>query len=82
VIPAFIDGTLTGAAAKGQRIAVAVNGVVQAVATSYQSGDEIRFGAPLPASAFRRGRNALAIFVVTGRKESRRLSPVEGLPLS
>jgi hypothetical protein len=82
VIPAFIDGTLTGAAAKGQRIAVAVNGVVQAVATSYQSGDEIRFGAPLPASAFRRGGNALAIFVVTGRKESRRLTPVEGLPLS
>jgi hypothetical protein len=82
VLPAFVDGKLTGTAASGQRIAVAVNGVVQGVATSYDSGGEIRFGALVPASAFRRGKNELAVFLITGRGKSRRLGPVGGSPLS
>ena len=75
VVPAFVDGTLRGPAAAGQRLAVAVNGVVQGVAKSYDSGGEIRFGALVPASAFRRGQNEVAIFVITGEGKSRRLSP-------
>jgi len=55
---------------------VAVNGVVQGVAKSYGSGGEIRFGALVPASAFRHGKNEVAIFVITGAGKSRRLSPV------
>jgi hypothetical protein len=76
VVPAFVEGTLSGSADAGQRIAVAVNGVVHGVAKSYGSGGEIRFGALVPASAFRHGKNEVAIFVITGAGKSRRLSPV------
>jgi len=75
-VPAFVDGTLRGPAAAGQRLAVAVNGVVQGVAKGYDSGGGIRFGALVPASAFRQGKNEVEIFVITGAGKSRRLSPV------
>ena len=81
VLPAFVDGTLSGKSLAGQRIAVAVDGVIEGTAMTYADGGEIRFGALLPPSAFRGRGNELAVFIVSGRK-ARRLHPVGGLPLS
>jgi hypothetical protein len=75
-VPSFVEGTISGAPAPRQRIAVAVNGVVRGVASTYDSDGERRFGAIVPAAAFRRGRNEVAVFAVTGAGESRRLRPL------
>jgi Sulfatase len=82
VVPAFVAGTLTGPVGAGQRLVVAVNGVVRGAALTYDDGGDVRFGTVVPAAAFRRGGNAVAIYVVAGEGGSRRLSPVEGQALS
>ena len=82
VVPSFVEGRVSGAVRAHQRIAVAVNGVVQGTASTYDAGGEIRFGAIIPASAFRRGKNDVSIWVVTGTGKSRRLHPVEARALS
>jgi Sulfatase len=82
VVPALVEGKLTGAADGGERVAVAVNGVIRGVATPYRSGGELRFGAFVPASSFKRGGNDVAIFAISGAGLTRRLSPVAAVPLS
>jgi hypothetical protein len=82
VLPSFVEGRLGGSVRPHQRIAIAVNGVVQGTASTYDAGGVIRFGAVVPPSAFRRGQNEVSIWVVTGTGKSRRLSPVEAGALS
>jgi hypothetical protein len=64
VVPAFVSGRLTGPVEAGQRVVVAVNGVVRGAALTYGDGDEIRFGSVVPAEAFRPGRNAVRVLAV------------------
>jgi hypothetical protein len=80
VVPAFVNGTITGAPAGPLRVAVAVNGVIRAVAPSYDSAGEARFGTLVPPSSFRAGRNEVRIYLITGAGESRRtiLLPRDG----
>ena len=74
VVPAFVDGTVSGGPQGQQTLAVAVNGVVQAVAQTYVADGETRFGAIVPAAAFRRGRNDVKLFAITGTGDGRRFS--------
>ena len=75
-VPSFVEGAIGGAPAQRQRIAVAVNGVIEGVASTHRSEGEVRFGALVPAAAFRRGRNEVAVFAITGTGKSRRLRPI------
>jgi Sulfatase len=66
-VPSPIVGTLSGGPKKGDTIALAVNGTVQAVATAYQDPEgPVRFTALTSEKAFRDGANEIRMFVVGG----------------
>ena len=71
LVPSPLAGTLNGAE-RGDDLAVAVNGRIQAVATAYREDDgPVRFIALAPESAFHAGRNSVRVFVVSGRPPAR-----------
>ena len=66
LIPALVRGRIVGELPPGSRVAVALNGTIQGIAPTYSDEGELRFGAMLPTRAFRRGRNEVDLFSVTG----------------
>ncbi|MCB0871108.1 MAG: sulfatase-like hydrolase/transferase [Solirubrobacterales bacterium] len=62
MVPALISGRLAGVGA-GQLIALAWNGKVVATTRSFEFQGRIQFGAMVPPTAMRRGRNRIAVFV-------------------
>jgi hypothetical protein len=66
-VPSPLAGTLSGGVAKGDSVAVALNGRIAAVCRAYQGADGVtRFSALAPESAFRPGRNEPRFFLVEG----------------
>ena len=68
LVPTPITGTLSGEAAKGDAVAVAVNGVVAAVCQAYRqsSSAPVRFSALAAPTAFEPGENTVQVFLVEG----------------
>ncbi len=71
VLPAFVRGRLDGDEQPRAWYAVAVDGVISAVAPGYEDGGAVRFGALTPASAFREGRNDVAIYAISDGSPTR-----------
>ena len=66
-VPSPLPGRIWGDGAKvGRPLAVAVNGRIAAVATTYGVFDTTRFSALAPESFFRRGRNEVAVYWLEG----------------
>jgi hypothetical protein len=65
-IPALVSGRLSGPSITAQHtgIALAINGVIRAIAPVRRSGDGADFQAVVPGASFRPGLNDVAIFVV------------------
>jgi hypothetical protein len=74
VVPALVRARLSGPVQAGQRLAVAVNGVVRGVCRAFDSNGEVRLGAMVPPSAFRRGDNDVAVYAISGTGTGRRLA--------
>ena len=64
VVPALVRGRISGPLPPGSSVAIALNGSIRAVAPTYSDSGALRFGAMLPATAFRRGANRVALFQV------------------
>jgi len=73
-VPAFVAGSLDGAGDERLNVAIAANGVVDAVVPTYRSGDGIRFGGLVPPTAFRDGANDVRLYLVDDAGE---VSPIE-----
>jgi hypothetical protein len=66
-VPSPLAGTLSGDVAKGDPVAIALNGRIAAVCQAYQGQDGVvRFSALAPESAFTPGENEVRVFVVDG----------------
>jgi sulfatase-like protein len=79
LIPTHIAGTVSGGRRSARRdVAVAVNGVVQAVAHTFYlagSGKE-SFTVLVPEAALRQGRNDVRVFALSRRGRGLRLTPL------
>jgi hypothetical protein len=77
LVPSPLAGTLAGVA-PGQEVALGLNGRIAAVSVAYRNpgGGPVRFSELAGESAFRRGRNAVRVYVVTGTPASPRLEAV------
>jgi hypothetical protein len=65
-VPALIKGTVSSKKTDPVSLAVAVNGTIQAVTRSYgHEGRQGRWSVVVPETAFRAGRNAVDVFVVS-----------------
>jgi len=67
-VPAYVAGRIVrnDGMTNPPDLAVAVNGTIHAVAQTVQrKGGELRFSAVVPEAAFRAGRNAVEVFVVS-----------------
>ena len=73
LIPSPLTGPVSGLH-PGDAIALALNGQVAAVSVVYRGP---RFSALVPESAFRRGRNAVRAFLVTGSPSSPQLRELQ-----
>jgi hypothetical protein len=67
LVPSPLAGTLSGVRV-GQPVALALNGRIAAVSVAYRNpgGGPVRFSALPGENAFRTGRNAVRVFVLTG----------------
>ena len=74
VVPAFVRARLTGPVSAGRRLAVAVNGVVRGVSRAFESTGQVRLGAMVPPTAFRRGDNEVEVYAISGTGADRRLA--------
>jgi hypothetical protein len=63
-VPALISGALRGPDEPGLAVAVAVNGRVAAIGTTYAGEDGARMVAMVPPGAYRVGENTLSAFTV------------------
>ena len=79
-VPSPIPGRISGDGARvGRTLAVALNGRIAAVATTYGVGETTRFAALAPESAFRRGRNEVDVYWLEGADAAgARLTRLEG----
>jgi len=67
LVPTSITGGLSGrGATPGRDVAVAVNGVIQAVGRSFVLGGKVWFSVLVPESSLHAGANSIAVFFVTG----------------
>jgi hypothetical protein len=71
LVPSPVSGTLSGVNA-GQQLALALNGRIAAVSVAYRNpgGGPVRFSLLAGEDAFRTGRNAVRVFVVSGPASS------------
>ena len=65
-VPVYVTGRVTGSSRHGEAVAIAVNGRIAAVTRSYRSGGDLRVGALVPESAFRKGANDVEALAVIG----------------
>lgn len=66
-VPSPLPGSISGDGARvGRPLAVAVNGRIAAVATTYAVFDTTLFSALAPESFFRRGRNEVSVYWLEG----------------
>lgn len=79
-VPSPLPGRISGDGARvGRTLAVAVNGFIAAVATTYGVRDTTQFSALAPESAFRLGRNEIEVYWLEGADAaSARLTRLEG----
>jgi hypothetical protein len=79
-VPSPLPGRISGDGARvGRTLAVAVNGLIAAVATTYGVRDTTQFSALAPESAFRLGRNEIEVYWLEGADAaSARLTRLEG----
>jgi hypothetical protein len=71
LVPSPVSGTLSGVNT-GQQLALALNGRIAAVSVAYRNpgGGPVRFSLLAGEDAFRTGRNAVRLFVVSGPASS------------
>ncbi|HSC51666.1 MAG TPA: sulfatase-like hydrolase/transferase [Gaiellaceae bacterium] len=74
LVPSPLAGTLSGVK-PGQAVALAVNGRIAAVSVAYRNpgGGPVRFSELVGEHAFRAGRNAVRVYVVSGDPAAPRL---------
>jgi hypothetical protein len=65
-LPLYVRGALSTSRAAPLTVAVAVNGIVAAIAESYRERDGHMFGTLIPETVLRDGNNTVAAFVVDG----------------
>lgn len=63
-LPIHVRGVLRTSRSDPLTVAVVVNGIVTAIAHSYQERDDHMFGTLIPETALRDGKNTVAAFVV------------------
>jgi hypothetical protein len=80
LVPSPLAGTLSGVAA-GQEVALGLNGRIAAVSVAFRNpgGGPVRFSELAGETAFRTGRNAVRLYVVTGGRSGPRLQAVRTL---
>ncbi len=66
-VPAFIDGTVGGAAA-GSVVAIGVNGRIVATCRAFHFKGETRWGAVVPPSTLHRGSNSVGVYLVRANR--------------
>jgi hypothetical protein len=67
ILPLYVGGTITTSRAGPLTVAVAVNGVVVAVAHSYRERGAHLFGTLIPETSLKSGKNVVAAFVIDGQ---------------
>jgi len=74
LVPSPLVGTLSGVKA-GRTVALAVNGMIAAVSVAFRNpgGGPVRFSELVGETAFRVGRNAIRVYVVSGDPAAPRL---------
>ncbi len=77
-VPVLLTGRLEGPP-PGTALAIAVNGRVEAVASSFRYGAEVRFSALVPESAVRAGANSVEVYAVSGPAGALRLERLGGM---
>ena len=61
-LPIYVRGVLTTSRPDPLNVAVVVNGIVAAIAQSYQERDGHMFGTLIPETALRDGKNIVSVF--------------------
>ena len=81
VLPALVSGRIIGDVAERAPLAIALNGRVRAVTTSFAHEGELRFAAMVAPQSFRDGPNTIDVFTIEGPPGARRLDrlPLERL---
>jgi hypothetical protein len=74
LVPSPLAGTLSGVAV-GRQVALGLNGRIAAVSVAYRNpgGGPVRFSELAGESAFRTGRNAVRLYLVSGSPSAPRL---------
>jgi len=80
-VPTFLEGRLLPAGARSD-LAIALNGRVAAVTTTFDQRGQTRFSALVPEEALRNGRNAVEVFAVEQARGSLRLVRLRGSDVS
>ena len=80
-VPTFLEGRLLPAGARND-LAVALNGKIAAVTTTFDQHGQTRFSALVPETALRNGRNAVEIFAVEQAGGALRLVRLRGSDVS
>lgn len=80
-VPTFLEGRLLPAGARND-LAVALNGKVAAVTTTFDQHGQTRFSALVPETALRNGRNAVEVFAVEQAGGALRLVRLRGSDVS
>jgi hypothetical protein len=76
-VPSLVGGGVTGVR-DGDRLAVAVQGRIAAVAVPYREGGGLRFAAIVPPAAFVRGPNRVEVVRIAGRAPGRTFTLLRG----
>ena len=66
-VPAFVDGTIGGAAA-GSVIAIGVNGRIVATCRAFRFKGKTRWGAVVPPATLHRGSNSVGVYLVRANR--------------
>ena len=78
-VPVHLLGRLTWPSMRGsEEVAIAVNGRIAAVTTSYQSVGDTWFSALIDEAVLRNGQNSVEVFAVRGNRPTTRLVHLGG----